>query len=85
MNKMLVFKEEKYYSSKSKKRLLILYLLDIDNAVVKVRLRSSDYDFFNKDIIYDASFIEDFSSFLKQEKLKLIFSMRSYGDFVYVK
>mgnify|MGYP000552162122 CR=1 FL=1 len=85
MNKMLVFKEEKYYSSKSKKRLLILYLLDIDNAVVKVRLRSNDYSCFKDDIIYDESFIKDFSSFLKQEKLKLIFSMRSYGDFVYVK
>ncbi len=85
MNKLLVFKEEKYYSSKSKKRLLILYLLDIDNAVVKVRLRSNDYSCLKDDIIYDTSFIKDFSSFLKQEKLKLIFSMRSYGDFVYVK
>lgn len=85
MNKMLVFKEEKYYSSKSKKRLLILYLLDIDNAVVKVRVRSNDYACLKDDIIYDKSFIKDFSSFLEQEKLKLIFSMRSYGDFVYVK
>ena len=85
MNKMLVFKEEKYYSSKSKKRLLILYLLDIDNAVVKVRLRSNDYHFNKIDIVYDKGFIDDFSNFQKQEKLKLIFSMCSYGDFVYVK
>lgn len=85
MNKKLVFKEEKYYSSKSKKRLLILYLLDIDNAVVKVRLRSNDYNCLKDDIVYDESFIKEFSTFLKQEKLKLIFSMRSYGDFVYVK